>query len=551
MPPPPTSGPPVDGPAPVMEQAGPGLQIADLSNGASVLVDRARGQVAGLNGLTCTAHAPPPERLDLRLSAQGDTVTVHDGETLLADCSGSRETGPVVISAGVRRVRIDAITVNGARTRFNAGLRHWAWSLLFGGLFAAGGGALGRDRRVLGLLPLALVPLLLWVDARVLLDRMRLVQLGTFNGPVVLAGAATCLTALIAWAKGPWWRQAALTGGLVLALGAAATLQSDPAPAWFLAGLPLLPWGALAWVNRNPVQRRVLWSYGLLAVALGASEVAIRVSPLSHGWSMTEGLQRASVEFEELLVLKEYSTYPKEGFPVRPPPPSDTPRIVAMGGSSTGGAFQMDDLDQFWPQQLQDALSGWEVVNQGVGGWNTLHVRLYAESQMQTLQPDIVAVYVGHNDVLASSAVPYSQLYASYVPGQLDHRPLLTRSSAYLGFKFMVLALGRPQAGVAVSVDDARDNLSALFDAADAQGARVLLMTEGLNPEPEPLAEYGAMQAQLAQSRGGLYFDAATYLHDQGDPDLFLDDCHLSRRGHQVLAAEIKRQLSDAGWLSR
>jgi lysophospholipase L1-like esterase len=532
-----------------MEQAGPGLQIADLSTGASVLVDRARGQVAGLNGLTCTGHAPPPERLDLRIDAQGSALTVHDGDTLLAECTGSRDPGPVVLSAGVRRVRIDAITVNGARTRFNAGLRHWAWSLLFAGLFGAGGAALGRDRRVLGLLPLAAVPVLLWADARVLLDRMRLVELGTFNGPLVLAGVATAMTALVAWAKGPWMRHAGVTAGVALALGGAALLQSGPSWAWLALGVPLLPWGALAWVNRNPVNRRVLWSYGLLAVVLGASELTIRITPLAQGWSMSEGLQRASVEFEELLVLKEYSTYPSEGFPVRPPAPSDTPRIVAMGGSSTGGAFQMDDLDQFWPRQLERKVPGWEVVNQGVGGWNSLHVRLYAESQLATLQPDIVAVYVGHNDVLASSPVPYSQLYARYVPGQVDRTPLLQRSSAYLGFQFMVLALGRPQAGVAVSVDDARDNLAALFDAADAQGARVLLMTEGINPEPEPLADYGVMQATLASDRGGLYFDAAGYLHAQGDPDLFLDDCHLSQRGHQVLAAEIQRQLDAAGWL--
>ena len=47
-------------------------------------------------------------------------------------------------------------------------------------------------------------------------------------------------------------------------------------------------------------------------------------------------------------------------------------RIVAMGGSSTGGAWQNDKLDQFWPAELERSVGGAvQVVNLGVGGWTT------------------------------------------------------------------------------------------------------------------------------------------------------------------------------------
>ncbi|HJN77655.1 MAG TPA: SGNH/GDSL hydrolase family protein [Myxococcota bacterium] len=539
------------GPPPVFGQK-PGLSIQNLQEGASVLVDRTRGTYLGLNGLSCTSDVAPPEELDLVLRVREGGVELLESGQAVGRCTGGHDAGPLVLSGGIRRIQLRSVEIEGwGGGSFAAGLRSGWLALPLALLFAALGGLLGRDRRALALLPLCAGPLLFALDMRVVLDRMRLLEVASLTGPLLLSTLPAALAALIAWARGPLWRTGALCAGLAALLVCVPWIGSRAGLVdWLAVGLPLLPWAGLAWVNKNPFPRRVLASYGLLALVLVCGEIAIRTSALSRGWTVSEGWQRAGLEFQELMELRQYRRYPSDGFPVRPPPPSDTPRIVALGGSSTGGAFQMDDIELFWPAELEQRLEGWEVVNQGVGGWNTLHVRLYAESQMETLEPDILAVYVAHNDLLTESAVPYSTLYARYRPGQDLGTPLMERSSLYFGFKTTVLALARRDTGVAVPVDDARDNLRAVLASAEGVGARVLLMTEGLNPDPGPLAEYAEMQRELAEEHGGLFFDAAAYLHEQEDPNIFLDDCHLSRRGHQVLASEIARVLEQEGWLT-
>ena len=214
----------------------------------------------------------------------------------------------------------------------------------------------------------------------------------------------------------------------------------------------------------------------------------------------------------------------------------------------------MDDIDQFWPKRLEEALTGtdWEVVNQGVGGWNTLHVRLYVESQIERLDADILVLYVGHNDILAPAPIPYSQLYARY---QAPSAALTAVSGAlndirlYVGLKHALFALRGSGTGVAVPLEDARANLSAIIATAKAHDARVLLVNEGLNPDPLPMRGYGELLAALAAETGNASLDAAEALRATGDPELFLDDCHLSAEGHTRLAGWVKETLAQKDWL--
>ncbi|MFZ5477734.1 MAG: SGNH/GDSL hydrolase family protein, partial [Myxococcota bacterium] len=310
-----------------------------------------------------------------------------------------------------------------------------------------------------------------------------------------------------------------------------------------------LPWTLLGWVNTHPVRSRALASWGLVALVVAGLEGGVRLTALNTTWTRTSGWKRASEEFKELLEIRRYRSYPRDGFPIQPPPADPAKkRVVALGGSSTGGAYQMDDLSLFWPKRLDELVAGegWEVVNQGVGGWNTLHVRLYVESQIERLDADVLAVYVGHNDVLSPAPVPYRELYARYRTGDASVRAVsdaLHGSRLYVGLKYALLALRDLGGAVAVPVADARENLAAVIDVAEAHGARVLLMTEGLNPDPLPMREYADMQRALAEERGQLYFDAAGALWRARDPDLFLDDCHLSAEGHRRLAGWIRDEL--------
>jgi lysophospholipase L1-like esterase len=391
------------------------------------------------------------------------------------------------------------------------------------------------------------------------LDTLRLLQVPEALGPLLFAGLpAAVLLTLVAGGTAASPRRAALLGAVPfggMLVASAVTRFPHDAPGWLvLAGLGA-PLAVLAWINTHPYRRRVAASYALCAVLALCAEGGVRLTALDSSWTRTPGWKRASEEFAELLELRRYRTYPDEGFPVRPPDPDPTHRrIVALGGSSTGGAWQMDDLAQFWPARLGEQLAGtdWEVVNQGVGGWNTLHMRLYVESQVDRLDADILVIYVGHNDILATAPVPYRELYARYQQGASALKGVVDALNGvrlYVGLKHALLAMRDREGAIAVPVADARDNLTAIITAAHAHHARVLLVSEGLNPDPLPMRPYAAMERELAASTDSLFLDGADALWRDGDPDLFLDDCHLSVAGHTKLATWVRDTLTTAGWL--
>ncbi len=547
------------GPAlPPPKPAGAGVQRPP-EQGATLIVDRsARAAIFGRN-LTCDPAPAPPERFQLGVEARGGTLTVSVDGRPVTRCRGAWGPGALVLGAGVRRVQVDDVAVTAGGATLVEDFGGPARAPFAGALLALVGALLGtRLRRgyALALLPTLLLPLLGRLDVRGLLDTLRLLEVPDALGPPLLVGVpAVTAAVLVAGARASSLQGAAVRGLLGLAPAAVAAALAPPdAAGWLLLGALGVLVAALGWVNTHPFARRVPASWALVALLVLGAEGAVRLTALNTSWTRTAGWRRASEEFAELVELRRWRTYPDEGFPVRPPEPDPArQRIVALGGSSTGGAWQMDDIAQFWPKRLEERLpAGWEVVNQGVGGWNTLHVRLYLESQIERLAPDILVLYVGHNDILSTAPVPYRDLYARWQDPSSGVRAVadaLNGSRLYVGLKYALLALRAREGAVAVPVTDARDNLAAILDLARGHGARVMLVTEGLNPDPLPMRPYGAMQAALAAESGALYLDGADLLWRAGDPDLFLDDCHLSVPGHTRLAGWIHDALDAAGWL--
>jgi len=506
-------------------------QTAPHAFGPTLVVDRSRGTVYGARGLSCEPMDAPGQYFELTLTLGQPLQVAFDG-TPAGTCRGQIQPGQLVLTSGVRRVQVQSVSAPGFEDDFHSFLRGPAAWLA---AFLLGAAAFTQARWVLGAVPALTVPFLATLDGRATLDALRLVSVPEGAVPFLLGAVPALALLLVTVAAGNRRRLVGLTMmtvGLSIAAGAPPVL----ACAW-------LPWAGLAWVNRNPVRFRGLWSYGALAAALVMLEVGLRTSSADATWKRTEGYERAMTEFQELLELQQYRDYPSEGFPVQPPPPSEAFRVVALGGSSTGGAFQMDDLDQFWPARLQREL-GVEVVNQGVGGWNTLHIRLYVASQLERLDPDLLVLYVGHNDILTESPLPYARLYEGY--GQANPLAPLEASRVFFGFRFTLLALRDRDPAVSVPLDDAYDNLTALLEL----GVPTLLVTEGLNPDPRPMDAYTAMMKERAEAFSGRHLDAAQALYALNSPDLFIDDCHLTEQGHDALARLIARDLEDAGWVS-
>ncbi len=288
----------------------------------------------------------------------------------------------------------------------------------------------------------------------------------------------------------------------------------------------------------------------LLAGALVVSgEVAARFSYLDESLAVRE----SRTVFEELEQVTEggvHRAWPDRLFPVafQPRKPETRLRIVCMGSSSTAGAYQMRDLTLFYPFRLQlllnedPRLRPTDVINQGVGGWNTLLMRLYLERMVGALDPDLVTFYIGHNDMLTLTSVPYKAYLAQYRGGggmTSRVQGWLNRSRLYVLFKQLLIATGDNRTA-AVPVEDARENLEAVADLGEARGFRVLLMSEGLSPSPEPLRHYFEMLREVAEGRSNVwYLDTAGFLAELPQAEVFLDDCHLTAGGHEILAHRI------------
>lgn len=523
-----TQGRPLAGAGPPPEEA----QTAILR------LDRSRHRISGGGTLRCQPGPDPGEHPRVTLTTRGGRVdVVIDGQAATTCTSSPWIARSPILAAGVRRVQVESFAAGSFSDDFGSASPLWA--VLGVGIGAAVGAGIGLPFGV-GLLALLALP----VPWRATLDSMRLLAVPEALMPLLVGAIPAAAVAVVARRRA--W------AGLVPAAFVLPWIRFPDVWGWLLLTLAYVPLGLASFGSARRWHPLLLQALVLSIFAFG--EAGVRLTRLDHDWTRTAGFSRAADEFKELLELHQYRAYPDSGFPIRPPAPDPQHRrIVALGGSSTGGAYQMDNLDYFWPKKLGERLAGtdWEVVNQGVGGWNTLHIRLYVESQIERLDADILALYVGHNDVLSLSPVPYRELYARYQGGAgwaSSASAYLNGSRLYNGLKFALFAMRDRSGAVAVPVEDARVNLGAIIDVARAHHVRVLLMTEGLNPDAVAMVPYGAMQASFVAPDVG-YLDAAGQLWQRDDPELFLDDCHLSVPGHVALATMIQEKLGQLGWL--
>jgi lysophospholipase L1-like esterase len=99
---------------------------------------------------------------------------------------------------------------------------------------------------------------------------------------------------------------------------------------------------------------------------------------------------------------------------------------------------------------------------------------------------------------------------------------------------------------VAVPLDHARENLSKLIKLMGDRGGKMVLASEGLSPDPGPLQPYFEMMAELARSHPHVdYVDTAAALHLETPAAVFLDDSHLTDRGHRLVAGMLTDAISE------
>lgn len=321
-----------------------------------------------------------------------------------------------------------------------------------------------------------------------------------------------------------------------------------------LAGGVGLSAALLVWANAN-APRLAAYNFICLA-ALGLSlislehmvrytEAGVAWSPRTHGdIGDIYGIIPTANEQFQLFESGRHTRYPDRGFPVPIPAADGRRRLVAMGGSSTGGAFQNDDLDEFYPARMAEALGpAWQVVNQGVGGWTTWHIRRYLEASIDALDPDVLTLYVGRNDALTPVPLPFAELYTAWrqVGANRSLSTFFQRFRLYMGLRYGLAALRPADRRVAVPVEDAELNLQAIRDLVVGRGGRLILASEGLSPDPGPLYTYNTMMSRVAAADPDhvQYLDLAGVLYDHRGGPVFLDDSHLTALGHGVVAERL------------
>ena len=93
--------------------------------------------------------------------------------------------------------------------------------------------------------------------------------------------------------------------------------------------------------------------------------------------------------------------------------PEGAYRIVAVGGSTTY-SVDVEDYRDSYPHQLGDYLrgagyEGVEVVNAGVGSYASFQNFINIQFRVLPLQPDLIIVYQGYNDIHSRFVYPYSE----------------------------------------------------------------------------------------------------------------------------------------------
>ncbi len=552
---------------------------------ASVFVVREEGTellrgAQRVRALECQGALPAPtegdNRVGLALNHAG--IRAWIGESAVscrAPATGSGEKPENArIQAGLSRITLSEV---GTSSPQSAPGPHW-WTRLLAGVMGAGifwtlGWAAGRrgiSRGLFSILPtLAILPLSLGDlerAARAARIPLREPVVWALLGPLLLSVFLVGLFVLASRQSSESSPRSQLFAlllpcGLGLALLSVPLGPESPLAYLFLSFLGASV-GLLVWANVHAGRLPAFNWISLFALLCGwaSTEATLHVTATGKAWGSVS--RRAPGElsvsevqrgFEVLEHTREHPDYPLAYYPVAPGPRQAAHRIVALGGSSTGGAFVNDDLSTFYPALLDARLGAEvEVINQGVGGWTTLHIRRYLASRLDDLDPDVVVLYVAHNDIYTPSRRPYAEIFERYLKAEGISWKIsraLQHSRVYLGMRFSLQALAGIEQAQAVPVEHARDNIGAIVEILSEHNATLLLVPEGVVMRTPDWYRYEQMLQSLAEEHSHVaYLDVTNSLTNPANGAVFVDNVHLTGRGHDLLATRLAEALEALDW---
>jgi lysophospholipase L1-like esterase len=247
--------------------------------------------------------------------------------------------------------------------------------------------------------------------------------------------------------------------------------------------------------------------------------------------------------------------------------PPGTYRILVLGGSTTYETGVPDYTKSSTDQMellLRERFSEprIEVVNAGCGGWNSWESLIDLEFRGLSLDPDLVVVYCGTNDVHPRLVPPAdyrrdnSGFRRSWRPdtGLLQHSLILRRIGILLGWASKNSVGGLTEVDYPAQDEAANlaanpplyfaDNLEDMLAVSRHHGAEVLFATWAWCPSKSDYAsrdyyqrgfrECNDVVREVARRNGAPLFDFVEVMPT--DPDLWSDGRHVNEKGARVKA---------------
>lgn len=290
------------------------------------------------------------------------------------------------------------------------------------------------------------------------------------------------------------------------------------------------------------------------------------------------------------------------GREIEVPKQSGTYRIVALGGSTTFGEY-LDSWEKAYPSQLEDVLHtvyGYDhidIVNAGVPGYTTWESAVNLLLRVQDLEPDMVIIYHGVNDINPRLSDP--DFYDGLNLGKgiwLEHDDPLPVSALY---RFVMVKLGqnikvnyslgeqfsRPDGYRSCGLDVSADipfcrnldmtaaavleanppiyferNIRNMIHMAKGMGIDVLLVTWAYSPHEyavaggefmtykfrqDAISDHNAILRALAEDEHTLFYDLAETMPDSRP--FWIDGLHMTVEGATVMASQLAEYLADTG----
>jgi len=289
-------------------------------------------------------------------------------------------------------------------------------------------------------------------------------------------------------------------------------------------------------------------------------------------WRLRPNVERAIWDF---TVVSTNAQGLRHDRPIEAKPPGRF-RIVCVGDSVTFGfrvplvfpdtPDQWDRTDAPYPARLERLLRELypdrdvEVIALAVPGYSSYQGRILLEQSIDWLEPDVVVICFGFNDVARKHFPDKDVMSRDRVATTL--RAVLSSSQALLHtWRWWTSRPGPkvelPAPGPRVSREDYLANVLAMMELARTNGAAVLVVgpvyrDRKTNP-PEAL-QMGLYRSTLrdfalAQQIPYLEVDELTERRDADNERLFGEHVHPSSIGHQLLAEQLLDALGQHGML--